>query len=60
MQDLGANDVPKGSDFHFKSRHHCPQEGLVQLWEEVRRKKCEVVQFRVNPGNWPPTPPPTS
>lgn len=59
-QDLGATDVPKWSDFHFKYRHHCPQEGQVWLWEEVGHKKREVVQFRVNRGNWPPTsPPPT-
>lgn len=45
---------PKWSDFHFKYRHHCPQESLVWLWEEVRHKECEVVQFRVHQGNCPP------
>lgn len=28
--------MPKWSDFHFQDRHHCSQEGLIWLWEEVR------------------------
>lgn len=45
MQDLGATDVPTWSDFHFKYSH-CHQEDLVWLWEEVRHRKHEVIQFR--------------
>ena len=39
MQYLGATGMPEWGDFHFKYRHHCPQEGLIWLWEEVRCQK---------------------
>lgn len=57
MQDLGTTDVPKWFDIHFKYRHHCPQEGLIWLWEEVRHKKHKIVQSGVNHANWSPISP---
>lgn len=35
VQGLGASTAPKWFEFHFKYRRHCPQEGLIWLWEEV-------------------------